>query len=127
MNKIDENKNDSEKIKVSIFDNLIESVALNKDNKIKGVTGSSISVLIFKRSWNIYNLTGIIISLALCLRIRNKSVTAPKPQAIISRNERLKAVFRFFLGIFYFDQVDFGIVDDYLLTLFKSLGNNYLF
>ena len=48
MNKIDENKNDSEKIKVSIFDNLIESIALNKDNKIKGVTGSSISVLIFK-------------------------------------------------------------------------------
>ena len=49
MNKIDENKNDSEKIKVSIFDNLIKSIALNKDNiKIKGVTGSSISVLIFK-------------------------------------------------------------------------------
>ena len=39
MNKIDENKNDSEKIKVSIFDNLIKSIALNKDNiKIKGVT-----------------------------------------------------------------------------------------
>ena len=49
MNKIDENKNDSEKIKVSVFDNLIKSIALNKDNiKIKGVTGSSISVLIFK-------------------------------------------------------------------------------
>ena len=49
MNKIDENKNDSEKIKVSIFDNLIKSIALNKDNiKIKGITGSSISVLIFK-------------------------------------------------------------------------------
>ena len=49
MNKIDENKNDSEKIKVSIFDNLIKSIALNKDNiKIKGVNGSSISVLIFK-------------------------------------------------------------------------------
>ena len=49
MNKIDENKNDSEKIKVSIFDNLIKSISLNKDNiKIKGVTGSSISILIFK-------------------------------------------------------------------------------
>ena len=32
MNKIDENKNDSEKIKVSIFDSLIKSIALNKDN-----------------------------------------------------------------------------------------------
>ena len=29
MNKIDENKNDSEKIKVSIFDSLVNSITLN--------------------------------------------------------------------------------------------------
>ena len=49
MNKIDENKNDSNNMKVSIFDNLLESISLNKNNiKIKGVAGSSVSVLIFK-------------------------------------------------------------------------------
>ena len=49
MNKIDENKFDSKKIKVSIFDNLLKSIAQNKNNiKIKGISGSSISILIYK-------------------------------------------------------------------------------
>ena len=49
MNKIDENKLDSKKIKVSIFDNLLNSNAQSKSNiKVKGISGSSISVLIHK-------------------------------------------------------------------------------
>ena len=49
MNKIDENKFDSKKIKVSIFDNLLNSIAQNQSKiKVKGISGSSISVLIHK-------------------------------------------------------------------------------
>ena len=49
MNKIDENKFDSKKIKVSIFDNLLNSIAQNQNKiKVKGISGSSISVLIHK-------------------------------------------------------------------------------
>ena len=49
MNKIDENKFDSKKIKVSIFDNLLNTIAQNQSKiKVKGISGSSISVLIHK-------------------------------------------------------------------------------
>ena len=49
MNKIDENKFDSKEIKVSIFDNLLNSIAQNQSKiKVKGISGSSISVLIHK-------------------------------------------------------------------------------
>ena len=49
MNKIDENKFDSKKIKVSIFDNLLDSIAQNQNKiKVKGISGASISVLIHK-------------------------------------------------------------------------------